>query len=233
MKPYIDSLQIGRVQKLDGWESGSFKKEVDLIEVFLGGVNGDEVSDTKSHGGVEKAVFANSLQNYPLWQQFLGLNSLPKGALSENLTIDGLDEKSVFLGDIHHIGEVTLQVVQPRKPCWKISKRYDNKHFTKFIYETGTTGWYYKVLQGGKIQKKDTVTVSHNSSGTISILEANLAFKEPKKHHTLLKNILSLSNISESYKEGIAKRLQGQYSLAFMELPKKLNNKKGHNGTTR
>lgn len=219
MKFCISSLQIGRVQKLDGWETASFKEEVQSLEVLFSGVIGDEVSDTNNHGGAKKAVFANSLQNYSLWEEFLGLESLPKGALSENLTIDGLDENNVFLGDFHHIGEVVLQVVQPRKPCWKISKRYENKHFTKFIYDTGTTGWYYSVLKKGKIYKADTIEVFHDESEKISIMEANKAFKEPQKYKETLEKILTLSYVSEGFKKGIEKRLQGKYSLAFMQLP--------------
>jgi len=219
MSSYIYSLQIGKVQKLDGWETGSFKEEVQQIEVFNNGINNDEVSDTKNHGGSQKAVFANSLHNYQQWQEFLALSSLPKGSLGENLTISGLDETNVFLGDIHKIGEVTLQVVQPRKPCWKISKKHKNNNFTKFIYDTGRTGWYYTILKDGKISKGDTIEVSHTNEEKISIMEANLAFKNFKTSQTTLKRILKISNISEDYKQSVQKRVEDRYDLGFMELP--------------
>ncbi len=219
MNPYIYSLQVGKVQKLSDWETGSFKDSVEEIEVFNNGIKDDEVSDTKNHGGIEKAVFANSLENYYQWQHYLGLFSLPKGALSENLTISGLHETNVFLGDIHTIGEVTLQVVQPRKPCWKISKKHQNKNFTKHIYDTGHTGWYYSVLETGRIRKNDTIKITTTQNKQISILEANQAFRDPIKYKELLEKILSFGNISKSYKQSIEKRLQGTYSLKFMELP--------------
>lgn len=219
MQPYIHSVQISRVENFHDWESASYKKEVESIDVLHSRIIGDEVSDRKNHGGPEKTVFANSLENYHLWSEFLGVDSLDNGALSENLTISGIDEKTVFLGDIHCMGEVKLQVVQPRKPCWKISKRYENKNFTKFIYDTGTTGWYYKVIQKGKIYKGDQIQISQTMGDKISIMEANLAFKEPKKYAKTLERILNIDDISENFKQGIEKRLQGTYSLEFMKLP--------------
>ncbi len=225
--PFIKSLQIGKVQQLGDinsteflskyWESGSFKEMmIDGIITFVG-IVGDEVSDTKSHGGVEKAVFANSYENYPLWSKFLGINKLPFGALAENLTISGLDETTVFLGDIHHIGGVTLQVCQPRKPCWKISRKWQNKEFTNEIYTSGRTGWYYKVLKIGKITKNDAIIISHNDDILISIMEANQAFRKPKIYQNVLQEILLIPNISFSYKNSIEKRLAGTYDLGFME----------------
>lgn len=127
MKLHIHSLQVGKVQKFENWETGSFKNEVDCIEITFDKILEDEVADKKNHGGFDKVVFANSLENYSDWCKFLGADSLLPGSLGENLTISGLDESNVFLGDIHQIGEVMLQVVQPRKPCWKISKMHNKK----------------------------------------------------------------------------------------------------------
>lgn len=228
MNAFIYSIQIGKVKKLQGWETGSFKDEV--LEAFVKetGLEGDEVADVKNHGGFEKAVFANSLKNYPKWSEFLGIKSLPDAALGENLTIKGLDETNVFLGDIHFIGEVILQVAQPRKPCWKISKKYENKHFTKYIYDTGTTGWYYKVLKEGNIKKGDSISILSRQKSNmlyqkvttdkISVKEANDAFRDPKENGVRLKKILTLEGISQSYKQSIKKRLNDEYDLGFMEL---------------
>ncbi|MCI0500466.1 MAG: MOSC domain-containing protein [Epsilonproteobacteria bacterium] len=226
-EPFIKSLQIGEVGQFGDkdskeflkkyWESGSFKKEVIDGVVTFEGIIGDMVSDIESHGGREKAVFANSDENYPLWSNFLGIDKLPFGALAENLTISGLDETTVFLGDIHQIGEVILRVSQPRKPCWKISRKWQNKEFTNEIYTSGRTGWYYEVLKTGKIVKNDTIVISRNGDIRISIMEANQAFREPKIYQKLLQEILLIQNISISYKESIKKRLEGKYDLGFMK----------------
>jgi len=228
MKPYIKSIQIGKVENfgdsskinffLKYYETASFKKVVPFGEVTLTGFVGDEVADKESHGGIEKAIFANSYENYPKWRKFLGVDELPFGAMAENLTISGLDETTVFLGDIHIIGGVTLQVSQPRKPCWKIARNHNNKDFTKEIFESGLTGWYYHLLKTGTIKANDTIKVISNEEEKISILEANSAFREPKKYQNILQRILTMKTISKNYQKSIEKRLDGTANLRYMEI---------------
>lgn len=138
------------------------------------------------------------------------------GALSENLTLSGVHERTVCLGDIHHIGSVILRVSQPRKPCWKISKRWNHKAFTQEIFTSGLTGWYYQVLQEGIIKKGDTIFLHEKGKVGISILEANNAFKNPHTYQKQLKNILTIPSLALSYLESIEKRLQGDFSLDYM-----------------
>lgn len=227
MEHKIVSLQIAKVSAygdkksqdfLDKyWESGSFKKVVnEKVWANTLCLEGDEVADKIHHGGVDKAIFANSYENYTRWQNFLELKNIPFGALSENLTLNGFHESNVFLGDIHQVGSVLLQVSQPRKPCWKISKRWKNKDFTKEIYTSGLTGWYYRVLQEGFIKTGDEVTLVSQEKIKISILEANNAFLKIDKN--ILKNILQIPSIALSYKTSLEKRIEGTYNLAYMDV---------------
>ena len=87
------------------WRSAIFKS-AQTGEIYANelGFEGDEAADAKRHGGLNKAVFANSLENYPAWEAYLGLKNLPLGAMGENLTVSGLDETTVNVGDIHKIG---------------------------------------------------------------------------------------------------------------------------------
>lgn len=215
----VISLQIGKVKSYDSWKSASVKEVADtpLWASKLGFV-GDEVADTLHHGGIEKAIFANSYENYENWAKFLGLSTIPFGALAENLTILGLHESNVCLGDIHKIGSALLQVSQPRKPCWKISKRWDNKKFTSEIYTSGLTGWYYRVLEEGFVKSGDEVEVVLHDEAKISILEANTAFANPIEHRAVLEKIAGISSIAESYKASVLKRMDGTFSLDYMKV---------------
>lgn len=229
MKSNIISLQVGKVRSLGdstgktffdkAWESGSFKEAVkSALWLSKSGLDGDEVADKIHHGGEEKALFANSYENYENWRLFLGLESLPLGALSENITVSGLHESTVFLGDIHKIGDAIVQVSQPRKPCWKISKKWKNKKFTNEIYTTGLTGWYYRVLREGYIKSGDTIEVISQDDTKISILEANMAFANPDEQKELLQKISTLPYIAQSYKNSIIGRISGDFSLKYMNL---------------
>lgn len=223
------STQVGRVKSYGDkqskeflekyWESASVK-EVANGKVFVGktGLEGDEVADKIHHGGLEKAVFANSYENYGEWAEFLALDTIPFGALAENLTISGLHESNVCLGDIHKIGSALLQVSQPRKPCWKIAARWSNKKFTNEIYTTGLTGWYYRVLQEGFVEAGDEVSVVSQDENKVSILDANMAFANPIKHRDILEKIANISSIALSYKISVTNRISGDFSLEYMSV---------------
>lgn len=224
----ILSVQVGRAKTYGDaqskdflekeWQSASFK-EVSHTPLFahFTGFSGDEVADTVHHGGVDKAIFANSYENYAHWATFLEQKSLPFGALAENLTITGLHEQSVMLGEVHQIGTAILQVSQPRKPCWKISRRWNHKAFTNEIFTSGLTGWYYKVLQEGLIGSDDEVKVIQQKTPQISILKANEAFREPEKYKSILETILDIPSLASSYQESIVKRLKNESDLGYMK----------------
>ncbi len=229
MEAKIISIQIGKAKSYGDkesktffdkyWESASFKDVVNG-EVWVGklGIIGDEVADKVHHGGLDKAVFANSYQNYPHWKEFLKVSDIPFGALAENLTVSKLHESNVCLGDIHKIGNVLLQVSQPRKPCWKISRRWNNKEFTNEIYTSGLTGWYYRVLEEGTIKPNDTVSIMAKNSQEISILEANKAYENPSKYYKTLEKILKITSLALSYESSIIKRLNGNADLGYMNV---------------
>ncbi len=222
------SLQVGKAKGYGDkqshefltkyWESGSFKEPISE-RLWAGklGLEGDEVADKVHHGGEDKAIFANSYENYKEWSEFLE-REISFGALSENLTISGLHESSVCLGDIHKIGSAILQVSQPRKPCWKISKRWNNKKFTHEIYATGLTGWYYRVIEEGFIKAGDEIVLLSREAEQVSILDANMAFANPIMHRDILEKILSIPSLAPSYRASIEKRIIGEFSLEYMKV---------------
>lgn len=229
MQNRVISLQIGKVKSYGDkksseflekyWESASFKEVVN-DKVWAGklGFKGDEVADRVHHGGAEKAIFANSYQNYEKWTEFLKVKHLSFGALAENLTVSGLHESNVCLGDIHKIGSALLQVSQPRKPCYKISKKHNNKKFTDEIYTSGLTGWYYRVLEEGFIQAENDIQIVFSEEPKISILEANMAFAHPDEKRDTLNKILTISSIAPSYRTSILKRIDKTFSLDYMKV---------------
>ena len=156
MSAKLLSIQIGQPQTYTDdqgtWETAFFKEPVQGA-LFLGslGLEGDAVANTKNHGGPEQAVLIYSADHYALWQAELGMD-LPFGAFAENLTIRGMDETTVLIGDVYQIGEVKLQVTKPRIPCWKIARRWSMPDLTKRVTQTNRTGWNCRVLQEGKIE---------------------------------------------------------------------------------
>jgi MOSC domain-containing protein YiiM len=159
---FLLSVQTGRVAPLGPEHVPSaFVKtpREDVVAVAHLGLSGDEQADLRVHGGPEKAVYAYAASHYPAWAaEFPQLAShFTNGAMGENLTVSGMDEKAICVGDIHEVGTALLQVCQPRQPCFKFALRHDNKHLPKAMVRNGFAGWYYRVVQTGFLNAGDAV----------------------------------------------------------------------------
>jgi MOSC domain-containing protein YiiM len=153
-------MPAGRDAESDPWFTGIFKSPIaGPVSVTKRNLAGDAQADLRVHGGPNKAVMAYSAENYPLWRAELGLSEeqFPFGAFGENLTIRGLHEESVCIGDVHRIGSATLQVSQPRSPCWKLARKWMMPDLPKRFVLTKRSGWYYRVLEEGALEGGDEV----------------------------------------------------------------------------
>ncbi len=123
------------------------------------GLAGDEQADLKVHGGPDKAVYGYAVSHYPAWvAEFPALSSqFVAGGVGENLAIEGWDEGDICVGDIHAIGETLLQVCQPRQPCFKFALRFNDSGVGRAMVQTGRSGWYYRVVQPGRLAANDEV----------------------------------------------------------------------------
>lgn len=162
MTIWTRSVQIGQAAPLgaNGVPSGFIKLPTnDPVEVHVLGLVGDEQADRTVHGGPEKAVYGYAGGHYPAWQAEHQEHAdlLVPGAFGENLTIDGLDEEQIRVGDVHGIGSALLQVCQPRQPCFKLALRFSDSRLPKAMVKSGRAGWYYRILQTGTLTAGDEV----------------------------------------------------------------------------
>ncbi len=154
----VVAVNIGKIAE-QPWRGGTAtainKSQVDtLIDIDELGLAGDEQADLKNHGGADKAVLVLPSSAYMRYEL-----EHPYGYLGENLTIEGIDEAEICLGDRLQIGPVLLEVTQPRSPCWKLDQQVatDSKwkegEFLKSYSESGHVGFYCRVLGKGAIKK--------------------------------------------------------------------------------
>jgi MOSC domain-containing protein YiiM len=160
----VVSVQVGIPARFgkhdDVWFTGIFKSPVEgPVAVNKRNLEGDAQADLRVHGGPHKAVLAYSADHYAAWRDELHFSAeqFPFGAFGENLTIFGLNEDTVCIGDIHQIGNATLQVSQPRSPCWKLARKWDMPDFPKRVVATKRSGWYYRVLSEGILESGNEV----------------------------------------------------------------------------
>ena len=158
----ILSIQVGRVAPLAVGDeqtvmSGIRKQTVSgPVEVRPLGLAGDEQADLTVHGGLAKAVYAYPIEHYEYWRQqqvAIGRSTepLPHGSLGENLTIAGLLETDVFVGDALRFPNCMLRVTQPRKPCFKFNAVMGDPQAGLKMQRTGFSGFYLAVDQPGTI----------------------------------------------------------------------------------
>lgn len=126
---------------------------------------GDWQADLRSHGGLNKAVYAYPLEHYAEWGPELGHDDLQPGQFGENLTVEGLTEETVRLGDAFRIGTTLLQVTQPRYPCFKLGIRMGDASFPRRFLASGRTGFYLRVLEEGELGVGDAVELVERSDG--------------------------------------------------------------------
>ncbi len=156
------SIQVGRIAPLgpDGAPSAFVKRPVDgPVAVKALGIVGDEQADLMVHGGLEKAVYAYSAEHYRAWTADFPEHAalFVPGGVGENLTVAGLLEKDLCVGDVHSIGSAALVVCQPRQPCNKFALRFGDKRLPRAMVRNGRAGWYYRVLRNGPIKAGDAI----------------------------------------------------------------------------
>ena len=157
----IESIHTGKVKPLGpGKHASGIDKHAASgpVGVSTTGVEGDEQADRKHHGGPEMAVHHYPLEHYDFWRTEYPEKAdafANNGAFGENITARGMTEESVHIGDVYKVGSARLQVSQARQPCWKLNVRSGIDNMALRIQETGRTGWYYRVLEPGKVAKGD------------------------------------------------------------------------------
>lgn len=149
-----------------------FKQPVNR-RVMLRSLNldGDRQADLTVHGGVEKAVYAYPMEHYAYWRQELPDEDLPWGAFGENLTIEGLLETKVNIGDRFRIGTALVMVTQPRFPCFKLNLKFGRDDMVKRFLNSRLSGIYFSVVVEGEIGAGDEIELVSRDENNVTVAD--------------------------------------------------------------
>ena len=201
------SVNIGKTQAIEA-KSGQtviYKRPTeDSVQIGVLGLSGDAICDTKNHGGVDQAVYVYGVSDYVWWSETLGRTLLP-GTFGENLTVSELESPN--LGDRLQIGTVVLEVTSPRIPCVTLAVRMDDPMFVKRFRQVERPGVYCRVLQTGRVQVGDEVTLHAYKGETISAVAMFRDFYKPQLDETTLRRHLA-APISVCDREGKEAKLR-------------------------
>ncbi len=138
------------------------------VEVRALGLAGDEQADLSVHGGLSKAVYAYPIEHYAFWQtvraqaKVAGWNEpLPHGFMGENLTISGLLEHQVCVGDVLRFANCELAVSEPRFPCFKFNATMGFNQAAKLMAANAWCGFYLAVRVPGTLVAGESFELIH------------------------------------------------------------------------
>jgi MOSC domain-containing protein YiiM len=190
----VISVNIGELQTLQIKErvekTGIFKLPTsEPVKIAKLGLEHDIIVSKKHHGGPDQAVYIYGGSDYEWWSKELGKELAP-GTFGENLTISDLESGTFYIGDMLHIGDVTLQVTAPRIPCNTFAARMGDSQWVKKFRQAERPGLYCRVLKEGLVQAGDPVRRESYTGETISLLEMYRDFYiKEKSRETLLRHL--------------------------------------------
>ena len=143
---------------------------------------GDGQADLKVHGGRDKAMYAYPQEHYAYWAKELGVARLESSQFGENLTVSGMTETRVVLGDTYRLGDVIATVTQPRLPCFKLGIRMADDTFPNRFLNSGRLGFYLRVEQEGTLRAGDGIELLQRPGHDISIFRLWQAVFGPEQN---------------------------------------------------
>ncbi len=152
--------------------TGIFKEPVDgRVMLRTLNLDGDGQADLTGHGGIYKAAYAYSVENYDYWKRELGRTDFTFGQFGENLTVEGMLEDEIHVGDVFRAGGALVEVTQPRVPCYKLGIKMGLRGFEKTFLASRRVGFYLRVLEEGEIGAGDVMDRVRTDPERITVRE--------------------------------------------------------------
>ena len=154
--------------------TGIFKQPIDgrtmLREL---NVDGDGQADLVGHGGIYKAAYVYSFENYRYWENELGRSDFEFGQFGENFTVEGMLDDDIHVGDTFRIGGALVEVSQPRVPCFKLGIRMGVLGFEHVLLSSNRIGFYLRVLEEGEVGAGDAIEPVERDPERLSVAKVH------------------------------------------------------------
>ena len=187
-------------------QTGVFKKPV-THPIILGkfDVEGDAVIDRRYHGGEFKACYLYSADHYEFWKNKYPDLEWEYGMFGENITVEGLNEKEIQIGDIFYLGDCRVRVTQPRQPCFKLGLRFGSQTIVKAFSQAPFPGVYVSVIEEGTVKIGDNFSLSERLHDTIGLLDVYELIYTKTPNQEALDFALDFQFLPENVKETLLK----------------------------
>ena len=190
-------------------------------------IDGDGQGDLNGHGGEQRAVLVYQIESYQHWQQHFGRDDFTYGQFGENLTVDGLPDDEVCIGDRYRIGDAEFEVTQPRVTCYRVGLRLGEPELPALLVGHHRPGFYMRVVSEGHIQAGDEIIKTRTGPGSLSVADTDALLYLPGHDRDTLRRALQIPALSPGWQgsfrelltaaDGAGPGAAGQASTALTE----------------
>jgi len=173
-------------------------------------LEGDGQGDLAGHGGEQRAVLVYQIDSYRYWERALGRSDFTFGQFGENLTVDGLPDGEVCIGDRYRIGSALLEVTQPRVTCYRVGIRMKDPRIPALLVAHHRPGFYMRVLEEGEVGAGDEIAKVAEGPELFTVADIDALLYLPGHHPDQLQRALRIPALSpgwrSSFKALVAQR---------------------------
>lgn len=171
-------------------------------------LDGDRQADLSVHGGAFKAVYAYPAEHYEFWRAELPDMELPFGMFGENLTVEGLNEREVHIGDTLRVGCALMQVTQPRMPCYKLAIKFGREDIIKRFMQSTRSGFYLSVLEEGEVGAGDAIEQISQDGNGVTVTDIVRLYSTDKYNLDLLRRATQLEALPQDWRDYFQERIE-------------------------
>ncbi len=182
-------------------------------------IDGDGQGDLSGHGGEQRAVLVYQLDSYRHWQQHFGWDDVSYGQFGENLTVDGMADDEVCIGDRYQIGEAEFEVTQPRVSCYRVGMRVGEPQMAALLVSHHRPGFYMRVITEGHVQAGDQIIKTQAGPHQLSVADTDALLYLPDRDHDKLEIAVQIPALSPGWQQSFRELLDAADSTGATEAP--------------
>jgi len=171
-------------------------------------IDGDGQGDTAGHGGEQRAVLVYQIQSYRHWESHFGRDDLSYGQFGENLTVDGLPDDEVCIGDRYRIGEAEFEVTQPRVTCYRVGLRMGEPELPALLVSHHRPGFYMRVIREGRIEAGDQIIKTRTGPHALTVADTDALLYLPHRDPDKLRLSVQIPALSPGWQQSFHDLLQ-------------------------
>jgi ferredoxin-NADP reductase/MOSC domain-containing protein YiiM len=173
-------------------------------------IDGDGQGDLNGHGGEQRAVLVYQVASYRYWRQHFDRNDFSYGQFGENLTVAGLPDDEVCIGDRYRIGEAEFEVTQPRVTCYRVGLRADEPELPALLVSHHRPGFYMRVITEGHIQAGQEIIKTRTGPHALTVADTDALLYLPNRNTAQLRAATDIPAMSPGWRESFRTLLATQ-----------------------